>query len=393
MADTKITGLTGTSSPDDAAEFAANEGGNDRKYTRAEICAKIQAEFDAYETNNDAAVVLKAALGGAIFTGAVNTTATTMTVAAPVAATSPTTKTYVDTADALKVSKNGDTMTGLVILSGDPSNVLGAATKQYVDTADALGVLKGGSTMTGPLILSGDPSNVLGAATKQYVDAVTTAGMAAPSTLACAANPNYPAANAGATYQVTSAGKVGGASGIVVEIDDLIICVSTSAGGTEAAVGTEWMVLQNNLVVSSTTAIGKTRYATSAEVQNEAISADVVAAVDVQALLAHQTAMRQVTVLPNATSSPTEAQAGYLIVTHDIVAGSAHDMTLPDPSALVNPTLCTYVVMCGIDGAVGFDINFDDAGGNNVNGVGTYVGIAPDHPLICVNDGADWYVR
>jgi hypothetical protein len=37
--------------------------------------------------------------------------------------------------------------------------------------ASANSVLKSGSTMTGPLVLSGDPSDVKGAATKQYVDA------------------------------------------------------------------------------------------------------------------------------------------------------------------------------------------------------------------------------
>ena len=35
-----------------------------------------------------------------------------------------------------KVSKSGDTMTGLLVLSADPSENLGAATKQYVDTAE-----------------------------------------------------------------------------------------------------------------------------------------------------------------------------------------------------------------------------------------------------------------
>ena len=35
-----------------------------------------------------------------------------------------------------KVSKAGDTMTGLLVLSADPSENLGAATKQYVDTAE-----------------------------------------------------------------------------------------------------------------------------------------------------------------------------------------------------------------------------------------------------------------
>lgn len=65
-----------------------------------------------------------------------------------------------------KVLKAGDTMTGLLVLSGDPAAALGAATKQYVDTR----VLKAGDTMTGLLVLSGDPVAALGAATKQYVD-------------------------------------------------------------------------------------------------------------------------------------------------------------------------------------------------------------------------------
>lgn len=39
-------------------------------------------------------------------------------------------------ADALKVAKAGDTMTGALVLSGDPTLDLHAATKQYVDAAD-----------------------------------------------------------------------------------------------------------------------------------------------------------------------------------------------------------------------------------------------------------------
>jgi len=66
------------------------------------------------------------------------------------------------------VLKAGDTMTGLLILSGDPAVALGAATKQYVDN----GFLPiGGGTLTGTLTLDGDPSGNLEAATKQYVDA------------------------------------------------------------------------------------------------------------------------------------------------------------------------------------------------------------------------------
>ncbi len=69
-----------------------------------------------------------------------------------------------------KLNKAGGTMTGALVLSGDPTVDLGAATKQYVDSADDLKVDKAGDTMTGPLTLSGDPTQDLQAATKQYVD-------------------------------------------------------------------------------------------------------------------------------------------------------------------------------------------------------------------------------
>src|SRR4029077_4088141 len=61
----------------------------------------------------------------------------------------------------------GGTLTGLVTLSGPPSNPLHAATKAYADTMLPLA----GGTMTGLVTLSGPPSNPLHAATKAYVDA------------------------------------------------------------------------------------------------------------------------------------------------------------------------------------------------------------------------------
>lgn len=72
------------------------------------------------------------------------------------------------------VNKAGDTMTGLLTLSGDPVNPLHAASKQYTDTKQAaLGytpVNKAGDTMTGALVLPGNPASNLEAAPKQYVD-------------------------------------------------------------------------------------------------------------------------------------------------------------------------------------------------------------------------------
>ena len=99
----------------------------------------------------------------------------------PLAPLNPATKQYTDAADVLKVAKAGDTMTGPLVLSGAPVDDLDAATKKYVDdkdatqktyvdTQDALKVAKAGDTMTGALILHADPSVDLQASTKKYVD-------------------------------------------------------------------------------------------------------------------------------------------------------------------------------------------------------------------------------
>lgn len=63
----------------------------------------------------------------------------------------------------------------------------------------------------------------------------------------CSANPNYPAGAAGDTYYVSVAGKIGGASGKSVLAGDVFICVIANAGGTQASVGADWVVLNREL--------------------------------------------------------------------------------------------------------------------------------------------------
>jgi hypothetical protein len=99
-------------------------------------------------------------------------------------------KTYVDTADGLRVLKAGDTMTGALNLpNSDPTLDNQAARKKYVDdrvatrttptdvsTAVGLRVLKAGDSMSGFLTLHANPNSDLHAATKQYVDAAVING-------------------------------------------------------------------------------------------------------------------------------------------------------------------------------------------------------------------------
>lgn len=87
------------------------------------------------------------------------------------------------------------------------------------------------------------------AATKLYVDGILAAqdAMVYRGVIDASANPNYPAANAGDTYKISVAGKVGGASGDSVSIGDMIVCtLDGSVAGTKAAVGANWDVIHVN---------------------------------------------------------------------------------------------------------------------------------------------------
>ena len=118
-----------------------------------------------------AALDAKVALSGGTMTGLLVLSGN------PSAALGAATKQYVDaintslsTSISGKLSTAGGTLTGSLTLASDPSSALQAASKQYVDTAAALKVNKAGDTMTGALVLAADPAAALEAATKQYVD-------------------------------------------------------------------------------------------------------------------------------------------------------------------------------------------------------------------------------
>jgi hypothetical protein len=82
------------------------------------------------------------------------------------------------------------------------------------------------------------------------------------------ANPNYPAADAGHTYKISVAGKVGGASGIDVQVGDTLYCtLDGSAAGNQATVGANWTIVQSNVDRATTTTLGLAEYATQAEAE------------------------------------------------------------------------------------------------------------------------------
>lgn len=116
-------------------------------------------------------------------------------------------------------------------------------------------------TLTSPVINGGTingaavtglsaPSAGGDAANKTYVDGIIAAqdAMVFKGVIDCSANPNYPAADRGATYRVSVAGKIGGGSGPNVEAGDLLVCLTDGTlAGAHGSVGANWSIAQTNL--------------------------------------------------------------------------------------------------------------------------------------------------
>ncbi|CAB4177872.1 hypothetical protein UFOVP1004_33 [uncultured Caudovirales phage] len=188
----------------------------------------------------------------------------------------------VPTAGQLHVGNAGGTAFGVVSASGDATiSATGAITLANgagtrtnlglgsIATQAAASVAITGGTISGAAVTGlSAPSASGDAATKGYVDGLVSSPMNFKGATDCSTNPNYPAATIGDTYVVSVAGKIGGASGTAVDIGDLYLAKSTNAGGTQAAVGASWAVIEHNLqgallsannlsdVASASTALG-----------------------------------------------------------------------------------------------------------------------------------------
>jgi hypothetical protein len=108
------------------------------------------------------------------------------------------------------------------------------------------------SDTDGTLAANSDSRVATQKAVKTYVDGIITGGasdvMIFKGVIDCSANPNYPAADAGHTYKVSVAGKIGGGSGPNVEAGDTLYCITDStASGTHAGVGANWVIAQVNV--------------------------------------------------------------------------------------------------------------------------------------------------
>ena len=136
--------------------------------------------------------------------------------------------------------------------TGDPlRTALGKAEENFTELygSEALKAPLASPALTGtptaPTAVPGTSTTQI--ATTEFVAALVTGLMKLKGGTDCSANPNYPAATVGDAYYVTVAGKIGGASGVAVDIGDVYVARANNAGGTQASVGTSWFVLEHNL--------------------------------------------------------------------------------------------------------------------------------------------------
>ena len=131
---------------------------------------------------------------------------------------------------------------------GDPSESI-PATVVTADWANAVqeeivGVIEG----AGLTLDKEDSGQLLEAITTLIEDGAINDALVFKGVINCSANPNYPAADAGDTYKVSVAGKIGGGSGPNVEVGDILLCtVDSTSSGTHGSVGANWTIQQVNI--------------------------------------------------------------------------------------------------------------------------------------------------
>lgn len=161
-------------------------------------------------------------------------------------------------------------------ISSALSAQMGVTIKGLIDaltSSDALKAPIASPTLTGTPAAptAASVTNTTQIATTAFVQTVVAAAVTGLLDLKtatdCSGNPNYPAALKGDAYFVSVAGRIGGASGKQVEVSDLYFAVADNAGGTEAAVGTNWIAMEHNLVGAALTSGTLAQFASTTSAQ------------------------------------------------------------------------------------------------------------------------------
>ncbi len=143
---------------------------------------------------------------------------------------------------------NSGDQTATTVANTPAGNIAATTVQAAITELDTEKEAVANKDVDGTLAANSDTKYPSQKAVKTYVDTAVTGLLDFKGATDASANPNYPVASKGDAYVVSVAGKVGGASGKSVDIGDVYLAIADNAGGTEASVGTSWIVLEHNLV-------------------------------------------------------------------------------------------------------------------------------------------------
>lgn len=109
------------------------------------------------------------------------------------------------------------------------------------------------------------------------ISGTVSSGLSYKGEIDASSNPNYPAADKGDMWIISEAGRIGGSSGMQVDVGNTLICKEdNTSSGTQSQVGDKWTVLQADLDQATETKVGFAKIATQAIVDAGTNDEDIV---------------------------------------------------------------------------------------------------------------------
>ncbi len=226
---------------------------------------------------------------------------------------------------------------------------------------------------TAPTQAAGDNSTKI--ATTAYADAAVATAVTGlldfKGSTDASLNPNYPAASKGDAYVVSVAGKIGGGSGKSVDVGDVYVASADNAGGTEAAVGTSWFVLEHNLVGAllaannlsdlTNTATALTNLGFTASITELNYTDGVTSAIQTQ-LDGKQPLDADLTTLSTVFTSASASGSASLAL-HEDTDNGTNKITLIAPASIASDKTVTFQDITGtVYVSSGTDVSLADGG-------------------------------
>ena len=373
---TLITDLTLRPITDGTEEYVVNVAGVDYKVTGAAITAAVVASQAGYVSSNDIAVAALTAdklnLAGGVMTGDITLSG------APSSGLHPTTKTYVDSALALKSDTVGavlsSTTTGTTAVDTVESTAL--ATTEYVGSKIEYDVLKKTTVNNATATLTYADRGTINVT--RTTAGTCTITLPDTSTLVSTDRTEFYVVDAGNNAEIYNIIINVAGSDTFLDTTSTMSIIANGGSVLLYASGTVW-IPKNKLIDSTTTTAGATRISTNAEALALSNAASAITPLELGNVFDQEIYNSSVISTASKILAESDSKLWYVTTT----STGPCTITLPSPSTLTTPsrfepeiwdvetagTNAITIVTTGgtIDGAASAIINIDKAGLKLIN--------------------------